>query len=118
MKSCLNCQEEIIGRVDKKFCSDYCRNQFNNSLNSDANKFVRNVNNILRKNRRILSRLNPEGKITVHKDKIYEKGFNFKYFTNVYTTKNGKSYFFCYEQGYLELENDYIMLVKKMDYVE
>lgn len=118
IKTCLNCREEIMGRADKKFCSDYCRNQYNNSLNSDANKYVRNINYILRKNRRILSGLNPEGKITVHKNKIYEKGYNFNYFTNIYTTKTGKTYFFCYEQGYLEIENDLLMLVKKQDYVE
>ena len=118
MKFCLNCKEEIEGRVDKKFCSDYCRNTFNNKQNSDVNKYVRNVNNLLRKNRRILSDLNITGKTKVHKNKISEKGFNFQYFTNVYKTKTGKTYFFCYEQGYIELENDFYMLVKKMDYVE
>ena len=118
MKTCLNCGEEIKGRSDKKFCSDYCRNQYNNSLNRDENNYVRNINNILRKNRRILSELNPEGKISVHKNKILEKGFNFNYFTNIYTTKTGKTYFFCYEQGYLALEKEYYMLVRKKDYVE
>ena len=29
-KVCPECGEKIIGRVDKKFCSDYCRNAFNN----------------------------------------------------------------------------------------
>lgn len=118
MKTCLNCGEKIKGRSDKKFCSDYCRNQYNNSLNRDENNYVRNINNILRKNRRILSELNPDGKNSVHKNKIVEKGFNFNYFTNTYTTKTGKTYFFCYEQGYLALEKEYYMLVRKKDYVE
>ena len=34
-----------------------CRNSFNNLLNKDANEYVRKVNVILRKNRRILSSL-------------------------------------------------------------
>ena len=118
MKTCINCQEEIIGRSDKKFCSDYCRNYYNNSLNRDINNHVRNVNNILRKNRRILSELNPDGKLSVHKNKMAEKGFKFNYFTNIYKTKTGKTYYYCYEQGYLELENDYFILVRKKDYVE
>ncbi len=118
MKTCLNCGDVIKGRTDKKFCSDYCRNQYNNTLNRDANNYVRNVNNILRKNRRILSKLNPDGKTNIHKSKIAEKGFNFNYFTNTYTTKTGKTYYFCYEQGYLAVENDYYILVKKKDYVE
>ena len=118
MKTCLNCGEENKGRTDKKFCSDYCRNQYHNLQNRDSNNYVRNVNNILRKNRRILAELNPEGKANVHKNKITEKGFNFNYYTNTYTTKTGKIYYYCYEQGYLAVENDYYILVRKMDYVE
>ena len=118
MKKCLNCKEEIKGRVDKKFCSDYCRNQYNNKQNSDISKYMRNVNNILRKNRRILDGLNPEGKSKVHRNKFNEKGFNFHFFTDIYKTKTGKIYFFCYDQGYLELENDFFMIVRKKDYVE
>ena len=118
MKTCINCQEEIMGRSDKKFCSDYCRNNYNNNLNSDTNKYVRNINQILRKNRRILSELNTEGKVKVHKNKIAERGYNFNYFTNIYKTKTGNTYYYCYEQGYLKLENDYFILVRKKDYVE
>jgi len=47
-----------------------------------------------------------------------KRGFNFHYYTNVYTTKSGASYFFCYEQGYLRIENDKYMLVHKQDYVK
>jgi len=52
-KKCAECGDEFIGRADKKFCSDQCRSAFNNKLNSDHSQFMRNVNNILRKNRRI-----------------------------------------------------------------
>lgn len=111
-KFCLDCGEAITGRMDKKFCSDMCRNNYNNRLNSDVNNYVRNVNNILRKNRRILSELTPaEGKINVHKDKLVNKGFSFNYFTHIYTTQKGSSYRFVYEYGYLQLENDFYMLV-------
>ena len=53
MKQCLECDNEIKGRIDKKFCSDYCRNAYNNKLNKDSNNLVRNTNNRLRKNYRI-----------------------------------------------------------------
>jgi hypothetical protein len=46
------------------------------------------------------------------------KGFNFDYFTNVYRTKSGKVYYFCYEQGYLQLKDDYYALVIKSEYVD
>ncbi len=117
-KACIECGEEFHGRIDKKFCSDQCRSSFNNKLNSDANNFVRNINNILRKNRRILSDLNPHGKAKTSRDKLLERGFKFSYFTNVYKTKTGNVYYFCYEQGYLELDNNMYALVIKREYVE
>jgi len=117
-KLCLDCQETIKGRADKKFCSDQCRNNYNNQLNSDSNNYIRNVNNVLRKNRRILEEFNPEDKVKIAREKLADKGFNFTYFTNTYTTKKGSVYHFCYEQGYLQVENDQIILVKRKEYVE
>lgn len=117
-KQCLECGEPIKGRIDKKFCSDLCRNSFNNRNNSDLNNTIRNINNILRRNRRILEDLTPEGKSKVTRDKLILKGFNFNYFTNIYQTKNGNQYFFCYEYGYLPLDGDFYALVKRQEYVE
>jgi len=112
-KTCLECGTIIKGRSDKKFCSDLCRNSYYNRMNSDTINLVRNVNNILRKNRRILENSNPHGKTKVHKDQLLAKGFNFKYFTNIYETKAGTIYYFCYEHGYLPLENDFYALVRR-----
>jgi hypothetical protein len=53
--------EKIVGREDK-ICSDGCRNAYNNKINKDSTNFMRNINNKLRKNYRILSELNVEGK--------------------------------------------------------
>ena len=116
-KKCLECGDEFTGRVDKKFCSDQCRNTYNNRQNADSNNFVRNINNILRKNRKILAELNPSDKAKVHKAQLLDKGFNFNYFTNIYRTKAEKEYYFCYDQGYLAIENDYYMLVIRKEYV-
>jgi len=115
---CPECEFEIIGRIDKKFCSDQCRNTFNNRLKQDANNYIRNINNILRKNRRILSELNPKGKSKVTRYKLIEKGFNFDYYTNTYSTKTGKTYYYCYEYGYLPIEEDHFFLVMKQEYVD
>jgi predicted nucleic acid-binding Zn ribbon protein len=112
-RTCPECGIKIMGRVDKKFCSDGCRNAYNNRLKRDDNNIVRNVNNTLKKNRRIIAEFTPEGKAKVHKDKLMEQGFNFEYFTNTYTTKVGTVYYFCYEYGYLPLENDFYALVKR-----
>ena len=117
IKTCPECGEEILGRADKKFCSDQCRNTFNNRDKQDANNYIRNVNNILRKNRRILADLNPNGKSKASRNKLIEKGFNFNYYTNVYETQQGKKYYFCYDQGYIFHEDDKVTIVEKQDYV-
>ncbi len=117
-KNCKECGESFIGRADKKFCSSQCRSQFNNRRNSDTSNFMRNINNILRKNRRILEDLNPHGKARVHRDDLLERGFRFSYFTNEYVTKSGNVYRFCYEYGYLAIKDDYYTLVIRKEYVD
>ncbi|MNT46800.1 hypothetical protein D3C72_1834700 [compost metagenome] len=74
---------------------------------------MRNVNNKLRKNYRILVELNTEGKSKATRDKMINKGFDFDFFTNILQTKTGNTYYFLYDQGYRSLDNDYFMLVKK-----
>ncbi|MCG8698477.1 MAG: DUF2116 family Zn-ribbon domain-containing protein [Bacteroidales bacterium] len=113
VRSCPVCDEPILGRIDKKFCSDQCRNEFNNKKNSTLNlNLVRTINRMLKRNRDILMELNPDGKRKVHRNMLVEKGFNFDYITQVYTTQKGSTYYLCYDQGYLNLENDYILLIK------
>lgn len=112
-KKCLECEEPLKGRIDKKFCSDYCRNTYNNKINKESKNLVRNVNNRLRKNYKILSELNTKGKTKVSRTKLYDKGFDFNFFTSIYTTKTGNEYFYLYDQGYLALENEYYLLIKK-----
>ena len=111
-KSCLECGEKVKGRADKKFCSDYCRNSYNNKLDVEDKNLLRNINNRLKKNYKILSELNPNQKTKTHRDKLIGNNFDFNLFTSIYTTKKGTIYYFVYNQGYLELENDYYMLVK------
>ncbi|MFD0862880.1 hypothetical protein ACFQ1M_11760 [Sungkyunkwania multivorans] len=113
VKKCLECGTKILGRIDKKFCGDQCRNAYNNKVNKDSKNLVRNINNRLRKNYRILEELNPKEKIKTTKTKLLSKGFDFNYFTSIYTTKSGNTYYFVYDQGYLPLENDFYALVKR-----
>lgn len=109
---CLECGEKIIGRSDKKFCNDACRNAYNNKQNKDSTNLMRNVNNKLRKNHRILEELNIEGKTKVSKAKLDGLGFDFNFFTNIKVYKNGSEYKFIYDQGYKMLEDNYFLLVK------
>lgn len=112
-RTCPECGEVIKGRIDKKFCSDMCRNAFNNKQNSDTNNYVRNINNSLRKNRRILEESLQGEKTTISKQKLVDKGFNFSFYTNQVVTKNNHTYTFCYEFGYLPLEDKNLILIVK-----
>lgn len=112
-KLCPECAEKIVGRIDKKFCSDYCRNAHNNKINKDSKNLIRNTNNRLRKNYRILELSNPNQKTKITRAKLIERGFDFNYFTSIYKTKVGTIYYFVYDQGYLPLEGDYYALVKR-----
>lgn len=112
-KKCLECNEKVIGRIDKKFCSDYCRNTYNNKVNKESKNLIRNTNNRLRKNYKILSELNITGKTKVTRRKLFDNGFDFKLITSIYHTKTGNTYYYVYNQGYLELENELFLLVKQ-----
>lgn len=116
-KLCPICNESIVGRTDKRFCSSYCRASFHNQLNKEATGYMSGINGILRKNRRILMKLNAGSNNKITKEKLLEEGYKFNYHTNEYSTKSGKKYYFCYEQGYCETEPGLFTLVVRHDYV-
>ena len=116
-KTCLTCGKIVRGRSDKKFCDDYCRNNYNNQLKAGDNNYVRNINNMLRKNRRILHEILScnEAIAKTTKDKLVHDGFRFNYITHTYTNHKGNTYFFCYDYGYLPLEQDWFLVVRRKE---
>ena len=110
------CGAVVKGRADKKFCDDYCRNVYNNRSKSHDNAFIRAVIQVLRKNRRILAELlGEEGMIKIPKSKLQQKGLQLNYHTHIYTNQKGNIYYFCFEYGYLSLEGDWYLLVKRKE---
>lgn len=110
----MECGQKILGRSDKKFCNDGCRNSYNNKHNKDSSNLMRNINNKLRKNYRILfDQKFIDGKAKTTRNKLISAGFNFDYFTSLIIYKNGAEYRFLYDIGYKLLEDDWILLVKK-----
>jgi len=117
-RKCLDCGDIIRGRSDKKFCSDQCRNSYNNRLNRDTNNFVRNVHGLLRKNRRILADLYTEGRRRTHKDALFALGYNFSFFTHVIETSGSEKYLFCFEYGFRDAGDDFIELKYNNQYID
>jgi hypothetical protein len=117
VKTCMRCGKTIRGRSDKKFCDDYCRNNYNNQLKAYSNNYIRNISNTLGKNRRILEALLPasEEMTKTTKQNLLQQGFSFKYITHTYINRKGNTYFFCYDYGYLPLDNDWYLIVKRKE---
>lgn len=113
-KNCLYCDKALNGRSDKKFCTDHCRNAWNNQLKGPVNNLMRSINNALGKNRRILESLLPDTKESsrTNRQKLLQLGFQFQYLTHTHTTRAGKTYYYCYDYGYLSLDKDWFLVVK------
>lgn len=98
---CLECGGILKGRSDRKFCSDQCRASFNNKLYAARSTYVRSINLILSKNRRILESYYDLGLKEVDKTTLQVNGFDFNFFTQTHTIK-GKHWKCCYDFRYTE----------------
>ena len=115
---CLTCGEPLVGRSDKKFCTDQCRFSYNNKVKRKNEKLILDINKILRRNRAILKQFNPEGKTTVRSSVLLKVGFDFRYFTHAYKTRNNIDYHFCYEYGYHKIDNTYTLIINWQPYMK
>jgi len=112
-RNCIECGQRIVGRTDKKFCNDQCRTAWHNRQNSSDNGHVRNVNNILRRNRQILAELTADGKKQIRSVTLSKLGFKFGYFTGARKVRNGSLEHFCYDQSYMPVANGVYLLKSK-----
>ena len=112
-KKCLQCGEKLIGRNDKKFCDAQCRSQYHNIELESERKLYQGINAILKKNHQLLTKFNTEGKTKIRKSRLLEHGFQFDYHTQILPTTNDKTYYFCYNQGWLETGDDWLLLVER-----
>lgn len=124
VRQCEECKTVLPAgsRVDKRFCTDACKTSFHNksrqAKNNSLPEGIKRINAQLLKNREILIRLNPEGTKKLKRQKLYEKGFIFGLITSYSPTRTGQIYHFCYEQGYLEVDQEYVVLVRREELVE
>ncbi|MCX2739420.1 DUF2116 family Zn-ribbon domain-containing protein [Pontibacter anaerobius] len=120
VRHCPTCEGEIIGRTDKRFCSDQCRFLFNNAKKREdkSELLIQRVNATLRKNRTLLKQASPEGKTTLRREVLQLAGFDFRHFTHLYRTKSGNTYHFCYDYGYLLLEDEKVLIVNWQPYMD
>ena len=102
---CLSCNKKLEGRIDKLFCSPYCKSSYHYIKNK--NKELTRFNKVdlqLKRNRNILKHFHKTGKTTLLKSELINKGFNPNFFTNYWKNSQNQVYLFCYEYGFLSLE--------------
>lgn len=119
-KLCPPCQNEVVGRRDKIFCSPACKSSFQYEQRLEQEAFFFEVDRQLKKNRSILKRHNQVGKTTLRKEVLLAEGFNPRFFTHYWKNHQGDVYLFCYEYGFLsrqEQEKDKYVLVTWQPYM-
>lgn len=126
-KKCMQCGRPVSGRLDKKFCDDQCRNGYNNQNKRDDQRYIQEVNRIIRKNRRILKSLCPIGKAVVRKEVLDALGYNYRYFSGIYKAKPKIYYYLCYDYAFLPTQETdretgktikKALIVQKQDYFD
>ena len=121
MRKCIECGEIIEGRIDKIYCSPYCKSNHHYKRNIEKIKGLYGViDKQLKLNRRLLSHYNKAGKAVVRKTELLKVGFNPKYFTHYWKNQKGDVYLFCYEYGFLEIKENTkskYVLVQWQDYM-
>ena len=101
-KNCLHCSKELKGRIDKKFCNDYCRSSYHNLLNADHSNYIRQINCQLQKNRRILATVyaHQAKETVVPFQDLLLRGFSLLHCTHRKKSGRTGNYIYCYDYGY------------------
>lgn len=120
-RKCPECGEKIVGRSDKKFCDSNCRNNFNNRHKSDDEQLIIRQNSGLRRNRKILKLLCPNGKATVRKEVLDSMQYDYTLFTGLYITQEGQIYYLCYDFAFAAIVQrniDKVLIVNRQSYMD
>lgn len=128
LKTCIECDEVIRGRTDKRFCSDSCRSAFHNRDKLQLPATYRLIDHRLKRNRKILEKCYRLLESTKNNSSVLERmdmhlnkmnvktlGFAFDYYTHK-DWVDAKEYTFCYEYGYRFTENNAIVLIRRMPF--
>lgn len=80
-----------MAALDKKFCSNECKNSFNYNKRKKTKSEVKTIDNFLHRNREILEVLMGNyKKMMIHKINLERAGFRFEYMTGVLIIKKIK----------------------------
>ena len=99
---CLWCGADLFGRPDKKFCSQACKNAWNNSANAD-NRLMRNrVVTAIMVNYRILERVLNANCTSIELKTAEDFGFRPAYITGYRRTYGRHDELSCFDIRYCQ----------------
>ena len=110
--SCRYCGTLLKGRIDKKYCSIYCKNSYYNDRYRHEDAIRKSINKTLKKNQLILKKLYHSGAVEIDRFDLLSKGFKFEYMTHVRTREDGQKLIFCYDQGYIQSNQNRLKLIE------
>lgn len=95
---CPECNGIVVGRADKKFCSDQCRTSFNNKNENPRLNPVKNINRILIENRQILqSVLGQRKEVEISRISLVSRGYESYFCTHYFPVEDGRKLMGCYD---------------------
>lgn len=117
IRTCLECGERLYGRSDKKFCNDHCRNSFNHKVSQQDGTFLRKINSLLKRNRKILSEITAhQSTVCIHKSRLAERGFVADFHTHISTLEDGSVCYHYYEFGISQVDQNLFLISSNNEY--
>lgn len=109
-KTCKHCDKEFKpSRFDKKYCSEKCKNTYNNRNKSKAYHITKPINDILWSNRNILRSFYREQ--LVHINQLKRAGFDYNYTTHQYKSDENIKVTFCYDFGIQKINSNTLKII-------
>lgn len=115
MNTCKICNKRLVGRKDKIFCSVKCKNYYHVNLRKATTLVVKELDNILHRNRSILLEIMGKNKTqcTIERVVLEKKKFRFKYHTHHHINSKGKTYYYVYDFAWMAFSDDRVLVVRK-----
>ena len=111
-RCCVFCGRELVGRSDKRFCDDACRNNYGYQRNKSGNVAINRVNKSLLHNRNVLKSIAKCGRKVVKRQFLVEKDFDFEVITGIYKTYKDQEYMMLYDYAYKYVNDEDVLVFK------
>ena len=111
-RPCKDCGKLIdlsVGRRDRQFCNETCKNRYHNKQAFEEEKEGKRIVKILKKNRNVLKKMEARKENReIPKERLLKEGFDFDYHTHFKTTVHfSYEYTFCFDYGYRKAKDSY-----------